>query len=568
MLFDKLLDRLGRKGKGEEPAPPPPETLPANGDGRVELQHGRLIAHDPVGNGRFATLLPEGGIRVWINGTEIGGLAVVSAADEIRCEADPNEFFRLILADDAMSATLTLTADPNRLPDSVALDGQQPARVRPGYSTHARKREGAPRAMILSELARLGVQFGVEEAAVDRELQHPTYASVVVARGQEAQPADPGEWTWKLDGIGMVEPGQVIALHQGGRPGRARITVTAESTQVYEEGEAGGGYKSGQGTRLLAGGRLVAAASGRARAVPDGTGHRVDIFPVQLVPGDLTTDLAASADVIVRGSVRGARIATTGEVLVGGGVDRSEITAAGIIVRGPVSLSKLITLQPGSYAPLRGELGFLQRRVEELGDAGNVALQVKEAWFKEAGSLVRALWRKADELQVVDPAFKVAMNDLFSLLARSDAAGSFNRTTAQSLSLRLNVVLDEAARASVTGDVRARSLAQTQVWAGRDIYVEEAFVGSALFCGGAVETPPTATGSNSEIIAGGDVKLGVLASLRGSAPVVVRARRIEAQEVQAGCALEFGFEHKEIGADMFRVTCGVNNRGFLVIKQG
>ncbi|HWI60988.1 MAG TPA: hypothetical protein VNT75_04040, partial [Symbiobacteriaceae bacterium] len=115
---------------------------------------------------------------------------------------------------------------------------------------------------------------------------------------------------------------------------------------------------------------------------------------------------------------------------------------------------------------------------------------------------------------------------------------------------------------------RAKSLAQTQVWAGRDIYVEENFVGCSLYCGGTLETPPAATCSQSEVVAGVEAKLGVLASLRGSAPVVVRSRRIEAAEVQAGCAFEFGFEHKEIGADMFRVTSGVNNRGFLVIKQG
>ncbi|HYF93664.1 MAG TPA: flagellar assembly protein A [Symbiobacteriaceae bacterium] len=569
MLFDKLFDRLGRKGKAEQPDPPvAQETIPANGDGWVELLNGRLVAHDPVGNGKFATLVGEGGVRVWINGLETDGLSVVSAADEIRCETDPNEFFRVTLAEDAMAATLILTADPNRIPDSVSVDGQQPAQIRPGYSPHARKRPGAPREIILAELRRLGVQFGVDEAAIDQELAHPTYRPALAARGQEAQPADPGEWIWKLDGVAMVEPGQVIALHQGGHPGKARITVTGESTQVYQGTGDTGGIAPGQGTRLLAGGRLVAAASGRARTVQDGDAKRVDIFPVQLIAGDLTGELSAAGDVIVQGNIRTARVSTTGEVVVGGSVERSEITATGIIVRGGVALSKLHTLQPGSYAPLRGELAFLQRRVEELGDSASVAIQVKEAWFKEAGSFVRALWRKADELQVADPAFKVAMNDLVSLVARSESATSFNRTTAQSLSLRLNVVLGEAARAAATGDIRAKSLAQTQIWAGRDVYVEENFVGCSIFSGGSVETPPTATCSQSEIVAGGEVKLGVLATLRGATPVVVRARRVEAAEVQTGCAFEFGFEHKEIGAEMFRVTCGVNNRGFLVIKQG
>ncbi|HWI66384.1 MAG TPA: hypothetical protein VNT75_31525, partial [Symbiobacteriaceae bacterium] len=502
MLFDKLLDRLGRKGKAEQPDTSATEAAPVDhgDDGWVELQNGRLLVHDPFGNGRFATLMPEGGVRVWINGTEVTDLCVVSATDEIRAEADPHEFFRLTLTEDAMSAILQLTADPTRLPDTIALDGQQPAVIRPGYSGHARKRQESPRETVLSELVRMGVQFGLDEAALDRELQHPTYRAVTVARGQEALPADPGEWTWKLDGIGMVEPGQVIALHHGGHPGKPRITVTGESMQVYETGEATALYAPGRGTRLLAGGRLVAAASGRARSVPDCAGNRVDIFPVQVVQGDLTGELTATADIIVRGNVRNAKVSTTGEVLVGGSVERAEITASGIIVRGTVALGKLMTIPPGSYAPLRGELSFLQRRVEELGDSASVAVQVKDAWFKEAGSLVRALWRKADELHVADPAFKVAMNDLFSLLGRSDSATSFNRNTAQSLSLRLNVVIDEASRTAATGDVRAKSLAQTQVWAGRDIYVEENFVGCSLYCGGTLETPPAATCSQSEVV--------------------------------------------------------------------
>lgn len=569
MLFDKLLDRLGRKGNGEQPVSSPPALPPADVDGRVELQDGRLIVHDPVGNGRFATLLPVGGIRLWINGVETEELAVVTAADEIHWETDSDGFFHLAVADDGMAVTLVLTADPARLPDTVALEGPLPVRIRPGYSAQAPRRPQAARETILSELERLGVRFGVDERAIGGELERPTYEPVVVARGQEAQPADPGEWAWRLDGLGMVEPGQMIAAHQGGRQGQARITVTGESTQVFAPGDLAVAYTAGQGTRLLPGGRLVAAASGRARAVPDGTGaSRVDVFPVHLVPGDLTTDLTASADIIVRGNIRKARVTTTGEVLVVGAVERSEINAAGIFVWGGVTLSSLYTMQPGHFAPLRGELGFFQRRVEELGDAETVAVQVKESWFKEAASFIGALREKADELRVVDPAFRAAIRELANHLIRSDASVTFNRMAAHSLSSRLNAVLDEAARASTSGDVRAKSMAQTQVWASRDIYVEENLVGCSLYAGGSVETPPTATSSQTEILAAVEVKLGVLASLRGTGPVTVRSRRIDAAEVQTGCVLGFGFEQKNIGADLFRVTCRVNNRGLLVIKQG
>lgn len=571
MFFDKLLNRLGRQQKGapsEPAAVPESQAPPANGDGWVELVNGRLIVHDPVHDGKFATLVAEGGVRLWVNGAEITGLTVLSADDEIRCEVDPNEFFHLSMADDAMSVTLLLTAEPGRTPDSITVVGQQPCRIRPGYSSQAGQRQGTPRELVLAELGRIGVRFGLDEAALDHELQRPTYQPVVVARGQEAQPADPGEWVWKLDALGLVEPGQMIVQHQGGIPARARVTVTGDSTQVFEPAPAADQYVSGPGTRMLAGGRLVAAAHGRARVVADAAGQRVQVVPVRRIEGDLTGELICSDDLIVQGSVRNARVVTSGEVWVAGGAERCEVTAAGIMIRGAVSLSKLMTIPPASCAPLRGELSFLQRRVVELGDAGEVTAQVKEAWFKEAGSFVRALWRKADEMHIADPAFKVAVSDVYSLLAMTQAAAAFNRTMAQSLSLRLNVVLDEAARAAAGGDVRARSLAQTEVWAGRHVYVEESFVGSTIFAGGTVETPPGATCSKSEVIAGDEVRLGVLATLRGAAPVIVRCRRIEAAEVQAGSAFEFGFDRKEISTELFRVSCRVNQRGFLAIKQG
>ncbi|MDF2626250.1 MAG: hypothetical protein K0R39_81 [Symbiobacteriaceae bacterium] len=569
LFFNKLLGRLGRQqpGASVSPAAIPERQAPPNGDGWVELVDGRLVVHDPGGEGKFATLVPEGGARLWINGVETVGLAVVSADDELRCEVDPNEFFRLSIADDEMSVTLTLTADPGRTPDSVTVSGQQPCRLRPGYSAQAGRRQGLPRDLVLAELRRLGVQFGIDEAAIHQELQRPAYVPVVAARGQEALPPDPGQWVWKLDTPGLVEPGQMIAQHQGGSPGCARVTVKGEATQVFDPVCAADQYLPGAGTRLLAGGRLVATAQGRARVVPDPAGHLVRVFPVRLVEAELTGALTCADDLIVRGNIRNARVETTGEVWVAGSVERSEVIAAGIVVRGAVALSKLLTIPRASCAPLRGELSFLQRRVIELGDAGDVTPQVKEAWFKEAGAFVRAVWRKADELHVIDPSFKVAVSDVYSLLVMSNAAAAFSRTMAQPLALRLALLLDEAARAAAGGEVRVRSLAQTEVWAGRYVYVEESFVGSTIFAGGTVETGPAATCSQGEVMAGDSVKLGVLATLRGTAPVTVRCRHIEAAEAQAGSVFEFGADRKEIGSELFQVTCRVNQRGFLAIKQ-
>jgi hypothetical protein len=125
-----------------------------------------------------------------------------------------------------------------------------------------------------------------------------------------------------------------------------------------------------------------------------------------------------------------------------------------------------------------------------------------------------------------------------------------------------------AEQAVAARDVRAASLANTQVWAGRDVRVQEKVTTSGVFCGGGIYTPDTAALSQSELVAGGEVKVGVLASVRGTAPVVVRAGgRIEAAEVQMGCAFEFGADRKEFKSDIQAVLAGINAKGQLIIKH-
>lgn len=245
------------------------------------------------------------------------------------------------------------------------------------------------------------------------------------------------------------------------------------------------------------------------------------IVPVRVIEGDFSGTLAERSDVLVRGHVRHANITTTGQVAVLGNVEESEIHGADIRVEGHVVRSQLLTMPAGYHAPLRGELGFLRG----LGDI--------------PGAFVGGVRRKADELRVVDPDFKAVMIDLAS----------------HALSAHLNEVLDEAARVALIGDVQARSLFDTTVWAGRDILVLENIVGSSLFCGGMVETPICV---QSEILAAAEIRLGILTP--GS---TVRCRLVEAGEVQAGSAFEFGGDRWEVGADLFGVTVGVTDRGML-----
>ncbi|MFS8543520.1 MAG: hypothetical protein LOD91_06725, partial [Limnochordales bacterium] len=113
-----------------------------------------------------------------------------------------------------------------------------------------------------------------------------------------------------------------------------------------------------------------------------------------------------------------------------------------------------------------------------------------------------------------------------------------------------------------------QALAHVTVWAGGDILVQERVANSALFCGGSIRTPEEAILTQSELVAGEEVTLGTLATLRGTAPVVVRAGgRMLIDQIEPGCVLEIGSDRREIKNEMIRVVAGVNARGQLVVRQ-
>jgi hypothetical protein len=396
VVFRGFFDRLGRK-KEEELA----GAAVIGNDGWVELAAGRLVVHDPAEDGRYATLTPEAGIRLWINDEEVTGPTAVTSHDQIRYEVavEAAPFFDLRITEDEMSVELLMAADPYRVPDTVAIAGRHQVRLQPGYSTKSKPRSGNPRQAILDRLQAMGVELGLlDEEALDRELAHPTGQPVVIVRGQEPQEPVQGQWVWKLEDWSLVDAGQVIAAYQGGQPNKPRISVMGQVTKVYDDLPEPQVYLAGNGTRIVPGARLVASASGRARAVPTPQGQRVHIFPVHRIEGDLTGPLELQADVIVTGSVFGATVTTSGELLVVGDVEKSEIHAEVITVRGHVMDCKLYTIPFGSCVPLRAEFAWLQKSMESMRDTVHNHRSVGEEWYREVQNCLRAMRRKAEQL--------------------------------------------------------------------------------------------------------------------------------------------------------------------------
>jgi len=567
MAFRGWFERLGQKR--EEQQSMQSVSSSSAQDGWVELVGGRVVVHDPAGEGRFPTLAPDPGIHLWINGEPVDEPMVVTAADEIRYEVAPDadHFMDLTISEDEMTVTLTLTADPERLPDTVALVGRTQARLQPACSPKARHRTLSPKQVVLDRLRDLGVVFGIDEAAIDAALKGEVGASTVIARGQEAQAPVPGQWVWRLGEWSLVEAGQVVAAHQGGKPNLPRITVRGKETKVYEDCEGDQAYLAGEGTRMLGGGRLVASVSGRARAVPTADGMRVSIFPVKLIDGDLTTSLETDADLIVEGNVRGATVRSAGEVIITGHIAESEICGAAITVRGEVADSKLYTMEKGHYLPLKPDLAWIQRSLEAVRDVVARHGALKEETFREIQHRVRSFRRRADEIGINHPDYQAVSDELAQLFLGAHGAEGLDRVTLGRLLDRLSAML-AVTPGGGSGAVSARVLTHTTVWAAGDIQVAERVANSLLYSGGSIRTPEQATLTQSELVAAEDVALGTLASVRGSAPVVVRAGgRMLIDQIQAGCVLEYGIDRREFKSEMVRIVAGGNSRGQLVVRQ-
>lgn len=564
MVLKGWFDRFGPRK--EEHADPPV----IGNDGWVEMQGNRLLVHDPAEDGRYATMRPDPGVRLFVNDEEVTDATAVTAADQIRWElsADPTAFFELRISEDEMAVEMLLTADPHRIPDTVSVSGRHHVRLSPGYTSKARPRSGIAKQVILERLRSLGVEFGTDEAAIDREVGAPSSAPVVVARGQEPQEPVPGQWVWKLDEWSIVEAGQVIAAYQGGQVNRPRISVRGQETKVYPDIAETQVYLAGNGTRIVPGGRLVASASGRARAIPTPQGQRVHLFPVHRVDGDLTQNLESSADIIVQGSIRGAKVVTSGECLVTGDVEKADIKAEVVTVRGTVVESRISTVPSGHFVALRGELNWIQQHVEAMRDAIHNNRPVTEEAFRDVQNFLRSMRRKAEQMGVAHPEYVSATEEVAKVFLGAQAVQGLDLPTAGRLLMNLNRLTRAAEQAVGARDVRAHALAHTTVWAGRDIQVQEKVSGSSLFAGGSIRTPAAAVFAQCELVAAGEVKIGQLTSVRGTAPVTVRASgRIEVELVQAGCAFEFGAERREFKSDISMVIAGPNAKGQLIIKH-
>lgn len=566
MMLGRLWARLSGTGLGEETAKPQTGAEQPNRDGSVTLENGRLVIQDPADDGRFATIMAELPVILWLNGEQVSGQTVIAQSDESRLELrpDPDRFFELAMDPERMTVTLRLTADPNRIPDIVEIVGEHRALLRAGYSPQAALRPKSPRTAIGEAVDKLHICYGIDEQAIDQELKAPTGLPVVIARGQEADPGEPGVWVWRAGTWALVEVGQVLAIRQGGRPVRDRISVIGETTSNYPEPMEEIKYLAGTGTRLINRDRLVATSSGRARRTDHADGCHVDVGPVQVIEGDLTQDLTVLGGLILSGNLRGARVRATDEVVIDGNVEDAHVHAGSIRVKGQVEKSRLYTSESGHYAPLKAELSFVHRRFEEVREALVANRPVPETDYRTLAAMVRSIRTKATEMSIDHPGFLQTLGELTTLFRALGVGSSLHLGGVERVCHLLSEFL---ALKGDQGSVEAGSLFLTSVWSAADIRFEEKCVGSSLFCGGAISAPANSVCAQSEAVAAERVILGVVRCKHGERGVTVRSRRLEAEEIQAGTAFEFGSERVEFRSEQRHLIAGINPKGQIGYKR-
>jgi hypothetical protein len=216
---------------------------------------------------------------------------------------------------------------------------------------------------VMAKIEQMSIKSAIDIDALRRELDHPTYQPVRIARGQEAVPGRDATLKmyfpeqiksefFDVSGhvdfrnhlqIPAVKPGDLIAKKIPMEKGVPGCDVFGKTIQPAEPKDII--IVAKPSVELTPDGEIRALRSGRPRI----TGNRVktfDVSPVYTVPGDVdieTGNIVFAGDVMVHGNVMDhMMIESLGNVYVYGNVYSATVTATGsIFVRGNVLGGKL-----------------------------------------------------------------------------------------------------------------------------------------------------------------------------------------------------------------------------------
>lgn len=370
------------------PSPLAAPRRPSLGFGRVWIDDsGRVRVKNPDRvPGVYPVIVvpdPATGISLTVNGAPVVGPVVVQESDIITLTVQsqpPRHHLSVTVDDPGLQAVLTVEYEAGCRRDILRTDPQWrlilSAKETPVLAPPVSLAE------IQAELDRAEVRVGrVPDAVIQPFLDRHQPGSLVIAQGIPASPGTPNRYEAlplpptirRTASVEWEEPhyaglGTIIGLWYPGEPARPGVTVWG--TMISPPPLKPHPPTLGPGVAPMDNhAHLVATRAGRVLWTPD----RIDIIPEHVHSGSLERQaLTFDGDIVVEGSVtRGATVVATGNLIVIGDVEESELVCGGTMrLFGEARQAKLSQGHvPIDADQVLSDLGRIEETLTALGQA-------------------------------------------------------------------------------------------------------------------------------------------------------------------------------------------------------
>lgn len=376
------------------------ETVTGNKDGTLTLKKGQVILTEPEGTGKYPTIAPGKGVRIWLAGQVVKEPTPVRAAADVRIEPlkrSGKREIKVVVSPDKLQATLEVHYDPGESYSLPDLEATTAARV------EGVKEKGLPPITISDvreELTAQGICVGIDEEALRRAVELASGEPLVVARGtppEESRDAriehffsleeriikpvgeERVDYRERIE-IPTVPPGTRIAvLHPSyrGQPGRA-VTGEAIESRLPKEME----LIAGKGVEITPDGREAFSTIGGRPMLKKG--GRLEVMAVLVERGDVslaTGNVNFHGDVLIHGRVvENMKVTAGGNITVYRNVNHAHLEAAGsIAIKGNLIGGTIRAGGIGAlYRQIQPILELLLPQLTELRQAWAQLLQVPQ----------------------------------------------------------------------------------------------------------------------------------------------------------------------------------------------
>lgn len=162
---------------GQPADPPLPDGEAALRDGAAWVESGSLKVRNPIGRGRWPSVVvePDGSVQLYVNGERATGAVVLRAEDDIeirKCSEEHPGSIQVSVSEDELSAWVTVRPSER----TIVSVPDVPPNVQIQVTTSTRT-ESAPHgqssADVLTAMADAGVRTGIEGTAVEHALRAP-----------------------------------------------------------------------------------------------------------------------------------------------------------------------------------------------------------------------------------------------------------------------------------------------------------------------------------------------------------------------------------------------------------